>query len=408
MGKEDRELVPLGSAFDVVRRGYNRSQVDEHLERVDADLKILVADRDAAVAKAAELSKQVDNQRVQIHSLQVELDRSNVPPTTIEGLSERLARMLRLAQDEAVDIRARAETETAAAIAAAEADAGALRDRYQSLLDDLDERRVQMEAEHQKVMAKANTEAERLVSETNEQVRKLDEESAVRRQQVEEDFDIAMAARRTEAMELLAEQEAASKIEADRRVRDATTEANRRLHDSAERAHRTLTDAQHKADILHGIRAKIASQLREARSMLAAAAFEIEPLPEEQPSGPHQPAGVPAGPKPTDAAKPEPTVAVPTGANQPTVAIEPPGAVPPGAVPPGAVEHTVAVPTVAVEPVSTAQPTGTAQPADADQPTIAIQPTFTNQPGTTDQATNADRASGEPSKQRPTDHRNRA
>jgi DivIVA domain-containing protein len=298
MGREDRELVPLGSAFDVARRGYDRSQVDEHLERVDADLRILAADRDAAVAKAAELSKQVDNQRIQIHSLQVELDRSSAPPTTIEGLSERLARMLRLAQDEAADIRARAETETAEAIAAAEADAGALRDRYQRLLKELDERRVQMEAEHQKVMVKANTEAERMVSETTEQVRKLDEDAAARRQQVEEDFDIAMAARRTEAMELLAEQEAASKLDSERRVRDATAEANRRLQDATERAQRILGSAQHKVDGLLTIRAKIAGQLREARSMLAAAAVELEPLPEEEPAEP-QPAGVSVGSDPT-------------------------------------------------------------------------------------------------------------
>jgi DivIVA domain-containing protein len=297
MGQQDRELVPLGSAFDVVRRGYDRSQVDEHLERVDADLRILAADRDAAVAKAAELSKQVENQRVQIHTLQVELDRSSVPPTTIEGLSERLARMLRLAQDEATDIRNRAETETAAAIAAAEADAGALRERYQRLLAELDERRVQMEAEHQKVMTKANTEAERLVSETTEQMRGFEEESAARRQQVEEDFDIAMAARRTEAMELLAEQEAASKLESDRRVHEATAEAQHRLQDATERAHSLLTDAQRKADALHTLRARIAGQLREARSMLAAAAVQLEPLPEEEPPEP-QPAH---GPAPTDA-----------------------------------------------------------------------------------------------------------
>ena len=68
MGREDRELVPLGSAFDVVRRGYDRSQVDEHLERVDADLRILAADRDAAVAKAAELSKQVDRKSTRLNS----------------------------------------------------------------------------------------------------------------------------------------------------------------------------------------------------------------------------------------------------------------------------------------------------------------------------------------------------
>lgn len=284
MGHEDRELVPMGSAFDVVRRGYDRSQVDEHLERVDADLRILAADRDSAVARAAELARQVDNQRLQIQNMQADLDKSTAPPTSVEGLSERLARMLRLAQDEAAEIRARAESETAAAIAKAEADAVALRERYQRLISELDERRVQMEAEHQKVMAKANAEADRLVSEIVTEVRKDEEASAARCKQVEEDFDIAMASRRTEAMELLAEQEAASKLEAERRVREATAEADRRLKEATEKSKRTLTEAQRQVDELRTVRAKIASQLREARSVLAAATMQLEPLPEEEPS----------------------------------------------------------------------------------------------------------------------------
>lgn len=284
MGHEDRELVPLGSAFDVVRRGYDRSQVDEHLERVDADLRILAADRDSAVARAAELARQVDNQRLQIQNMQADLDKSTAPPTSVEGLSERLARMLRLAQDEAAEIRAMAESETTAAIAKAEADAVALRERYQRLISELDERRVQMEAEHQKVMAKANSEADRLVGEIVAEVRKDEEASTARRKQVEEDFDIAMASRRTEAMELLAEQEAASKLEAERRVREATAEADRRLKDATEQSKRTLTEAQHHVDELRTVRAKIASQLREARSVLAAATMQLEPLPEEEPS----------------------------------------------------------------------------------------------------------------------------
>ena len=313
MGREDRELVPLGSAFDVVRRGYDRSQVDEHLERVDADLRILAADRDAAVSRAEELTKQLDNQRAQIGTMQSELDRSSAPPTTIEGLSERLARMLRLAQDEAADIRAQAENETAAAIAKAEADAVALRERYQQLLTELDERRVQMEAEHQKVMAKANAEAERLVSETTEEVRKLDEQAAARRRQIEEDFDIAMSSRRTEAMGLLAEQEAASKAEAQRRVHEATAEADRRLREATERARRILGDSQARVDELRSVRAKIVGQLREARSVLAEAALQLEPLPEEEPSLP-QDAGL------GDSAQVAPPVAPPASAAEPAVA----------------------------------------------------------------------------------------
>ena len=40
---EERELVPLGAGFDFEKRGYNRAQVDEHLERLDADIKMLMS-----------------------------------------------------------------------------------------------------------------------------------------------------------------------------------------------------------------------------------------------------------------------------------------------------------------------------------------------------------------------------
>ena len=64
---DDRELLPLGSGFDVVRKGgYHRAQVDEHLERIDADLRILTSDRDAAVSQASDLSKQLESARAEI------------------------------------------------------------------------------------------------------------------------------------------------------------------------------------------------------------------------------------------------------------------------------------------------------------------------------------------------------
>jgi chromosome segregation ATPase len=98
---DDRDLVPLGTGFDIVKRGYSRTQVEEHLERLDGDLRLLAADRDAAVSQAADLARRLEQSRSEIDDLRGQVDRLSVPPTTLEGLSERLQRMLRLAQDEA-------------------------------------------------------------------------------------------------------------------------------------------------------------------------------------------------------------------------------------------------------------------------------------------------------------------
>jgi DivIVA domain-containing protein len=282
MGHEDRDLLPLGSAFDVVRRGYDREQVDEHLDRLDADLRILAADRDAAVARAAELAKQIENQRVQIVAHQRELGRLASAPTSMEGMSERLQRMLRLAQEEATEIRARAETEASEKIARAETDGGVLRDRYQRLIAELDNRRADMEAEHRTVMEHAKASATRIIADAKSEAEQAEAKSAALRRQVEEDFDIAMSARRADAMRVLAEREATSKAEAERRVAEATAEANRRMQEAADTAARRIAEAQAEVDRLRTLRAGISAQLRQVRSVLAEATEAIEPLTDEQ------------------------------------------------------------------------------------------------------------------------------
>src|SRR2546422_435754 len=66
IGPMDREqqtdLLPLlegATSFDVVLRGYDRHQVHEHLERLEADLRIAIAERDATAARTAEFAGQL-------------------------------------------------------------------------------------------------------------------------------------------------------------------------------------------------------------------------------------------------------------------------------------------------------------------------------------------------------------
>src|SRR4051812_22964153 len=210
---DERELVPLGVGFGITKRGYSKIQVEEHLERVDGELRLLAADRDAAVGQAADLARQLEIARSEIDDLRGQVERLSLPPTTLEGLSERLQRMLRLAQDEATETKARAEAESGHIRAKAETDANALRARYEEMLRGRDPRRAEMEAEHKDVLAKARAEAAEITKAGQDERARLDTESEQRRAQVEEDFEIAMASRRTESMRALAEQEATSKAE---------------------------------------------------------------------------------------------------------------------------------------------------------------------------------------------------
>src|SRR5690348_9013131 len=105
---EERDLVPLGAGFDITKRGYSRMQVEEHLEQLDSQLKILAADRNAAAAQSAELTAQLEVARSTIDNLNKQVERLAQPPTTMDGLSERLQYMLRLAQEEAEEMRSQA------------------------------------------------------------------------------------------------------------------------------------------------------------------------------------------------------------------------------------------------------------------------------------------------------------
>jgi cell division septum initiation protein DivIVA len=319
---EERELVPLGVGFDITKRGYSKMQVEEHLERVDGELRLLAADRDAAVSQAADLARQLEIARSEIDDFRGQVQRLSLPPTTLEGLSERLQRMLRLAQDEATETKARAEAEAGHIRAKAETDANALRARYEEMLRGLDSRRAEMEAEHLNVLAKAKADADEITSKAEAERTRLDAESEQRRAQIEEDFEIAMASRRTESMRALAEQEATSKADAERRVREATEEANRRRHDAmtesnarlqeaSEEAHRRVREATEESNrrishaaqrvaALRQLRTRVANQLRQARSLIQDADVVLEnatpvldPLPEERRSDDDATAGEP-------------------------------------------------------------------------------------------------------------------
>jgi cell division septum initiation protein DivIVA len=307
---EERDLVPLGAGFDITKRGYNRMQVEEHLEQLDSQLKILAADRNAAAAQSAELTAQLELARNSIDDLNKQVERLAQPPTTLEGLSERLQRMMRLTQEECEEMRAKAAAEADHIRAKANAEADDLRGKHETMLRELDERRIAMEREHRGVLEKANAEAAEIVARAKSEAEAADIAAAARRQQVEEDFEIAMASRRTDSMRALAEQEATSKSEAERRVREATQEANRRRHDSitestarvqeakdeAERRVREATDeanrrinhAAQRVAALRKLRAKVAEQLTSARELvvdahayLENAVPAFEPLPEE-------------------------------------------------------------------------------------------------------------------------------
>src|SRR6266568_4029963 len=429
----ERDLVPLGAGFDIVKRGYSRTQVEEHLERLDSDLRLIAADRDAAMSQAADIARQMERARSELDELRGQVNRLSLPPTSLEGLSERLQRMLKLAQEEASDTRARAETDAVHIRSRSEADGAALRNRYQNLIAEVDGRRVELETEHRELVEKSQAEFAARTKQADDERIKADADAEARRNQVEEDFEIAMAARRTEAMKALATQEATSKAEAERRVRDATDEADRirtqvneeathlraqlaeqersskaesekrlrdateeaariramvaeeqrtskaeaerRVREATEEANRRTNQAHARVEALRTLRIQIADQLRAATTLINNATPALEPLTEEQ-------AAVRSGLVGSDADHPWPASETrPQSEGRPQDASpRPQEAAPTDAKPPSG-PHGQATTTQAIANAPTRRTTPVTQPKPANQQNPAAQPAVPNRPG---------------------------
>jgi len=131
MSDPHRDMIPMHEAqhsFDVVLRGYDRHQVAETIERLEADFRIALADRDAAVARSTDLAGQLSAMHGEIESLRRKAATTAAPSR--ENMSERISHMLHLADEEAADIRRAAEQEAQAVREQTAAEERAMQERH--------------------------------------------------------------------------------------------------------------------------------------------------------------------------------------------------------------------------------------------------------------------------------------
>ena len=187
------EWLPAQIPFDLVRRGFAPDQVTAHLERLEYDLRIATANGDATNQRLSEVTAQLHHAQSEVDSLRSQLDNLAREPVSMTGLSNRMQRMIRLAEEEAAEIRARASSEaekvkasasSMAAATAAERDtfdaerertrrqlADQVRDLLAEATAEADSTRGAAQRDSQAMLAAATAEAERLVFEASESSR---------------------------------------------------------------------------------------------------------------------------------------------------------------------------------------------------------------------------------------------
>jgi DNA repair exonuclease SbcCD ATPase subunit len=264
----EHDRHPATLPFTLVRRGFDRDEVRNYFERFDAELRVTATDRDAAAAQARNLANQLEHARDENEELRRDIDRLSVPPTTAEGMSDRISRMLRLASDEASELRAVAMSDAAEVRSIAEQDAAALQHKHESLLAELEERRTALEIEFEQTMASARTEAAKIIEAAQAEASRLGAEAEAKRKSVQEDFEITMRERRTKVTRAVEQLEASSKAEAAQRIKDATEESQRRLQSATQQSERKIAHAKELAEELRVLRGRVLAQLLGVRGQL--------------------------------------------------------------------------------------------------------------------------------------------
>ncbi|HEX3590959.1 MAG TPA: cell division protein DivIVA [Pseudonocardiaceae bacterium] len=292
---EDRELVPLKPGFDVVWHGFDRAQVKQYLEDLEDEIKMISADRNAALSQVADLTEQLRSAHARIADLGKQVTELVELPKNPEDLDDRCKRMVQLAHHQAAEITARAQAAATHSWSGAEDAAAKLRTGYEKLLTELDKQRQEVRAQHSQVVDQARTQVVEMTQVATNRRHELDKQAEQRRIQIEDEFERSTANKRQALAKEIEHQRAEARADAERRVREATEEAERRVRDASERSERKLrdtsdectrrvSDATRQVQDLQSLRKRITEQLSAAHTLMRDASPLLEPLEDERPT----------------------------------------------------------------------------------------------------------------------------
>jgi colicin import membrane protein len=246
---------PFG--FDLVRHGYERGQVNQHVANLESNLQLLMADRDAARAQVAELTRQVNQLREQATGV----------TQPVPDVHKELKVLLEVTKAEAAEITARAQAAAEQTFASSQQAAAKLRGRYEFLVADLEAQQTQMHKEHIDALERVQAELKKMAAEAEARRSKFGEEADRQHMQVEQEFESAMAARRAALEQEIAQRRASSEQQAATLVSEATADAQRRT-----------AEADEKVNKLSTLRQRVSERLRETGQLLNQSSGLLEPL----------------------------------------------------------------------------------------------------------------------------------
>src|SRR5689334_7946991 len=279
----------LDGPFPVVRRGYDRAQVEERLGKLLAERDAAHAARQSALADMERLSRELDvsrgetraarselaESRAQAERLSAQIAELSIIPSSVDGMSDRLQQMVRVAQDEVNDMRARATRGAAQILSMAQAEADELLENSRQQRRDFESEQHQAQDELRVRLEESRTRLAKMREEADGQRARLDAELAERREREEQALASDIAERRDVLMAELGTQEKRQRDEAQRIVEAASTQARALLAEAAAEAERSrsslrdqVTRSQEELEQLRALQHQVAEQLTGVRSLL--------------------------------------------------------------------------------------------------------------------------------------------
>jgi hypothetical protein len=260
------------AGFTIVRRGYDRRQVDDRIRWLEVQIKILVADRDSAMEHLELTELRLNAALNEVARCRSEMRVMTTAPETVESMNDRLQAIMRESQDEFAAIQVDAASYTARIIASvrqevASAVKTAERPRSEGTGPAGRSRDLHEEPVRDR-LADVEHEVARIRREAQQERTRLWEEAVAKRAQAEERFRLALTLRCRQALAQLTQLHADT-LRAVHKVRaDVDEQARVSVAEAAETARSMVADAQREVDHLRATRDQLHRSLASARTSL--------------------------------------------------------------------------------------------------------------------------------------------
>lgn len=297
--QHDHGLLPLRREFGHTRHGFDRDEVRHYVEHMEGQLRRLISERDSAQGQVNTLSRELENARFELGKLHARVDELNKPPETLEDLDERMQRVARVANERAEDTVNRAQVAAEEHWQHAVEQSRKLRERYTSMLSQLESHAEALQLEHEQALESTKAEVNELTERATARRAQLDEQSERERRAVEQEFDATMTSERNKMDKYIADQHEAAKNQAERRIAEASAEAKRlldeakaeasyRLDKATTEAERLSSEAHAESERLTNLHQQARERLRQAEEVLAGGDETLTPLEGEDVTLPEQ------------------------------------------------------------------------------------------------------------------------